>query len=66
MNCKEAVIAATKIIHGVHDELKDKDWELELSWLCDESGNRHERVPNDLKEKAENEAKQSLEEAMKS
>lgn len=31
-------------IYGVHDEAKDKDFELELSWVCDESKRQHEKV----------------------
>jgi 20S proteasome subunit alpha 7 len=28
--------------------VKDKEFELELSWVCDESNRRHERVPADV------------------
>jgi hypothetical protein len=31
-------------IYGVHDEAKDKDFELEMSWVCDESNRQHEKV----------------------
>lgn len=31
-------------IYGVHDEAKDKAFELELSWVCDESNRQHEKV----------------------
>uniref|UniRef100_A0A0E0KQP1 Proteasome subunit alpha type n=2 Tax=Oryza punctata TaxID=4537 RepID=A0A0E0KQP1_ORYPU len=30
-------------VYGVHDEAKDKDFELELSWVCDESKRQHEK-----------------------
>lgn len=31
-------------IYGVHDEAKDKAFELEMSWICDESNREHQRV----------------------
>ena len=31
-------------IYAVHDEAKDKAFELEMSWICDESNREHERV----------------------
>ncbi len=36
-------------IHVGHDDLKDKPFELELSWVCAESGWRHEVVPEELR-----------------
>lgn len=41
----------------VHDEAKDKDFELEISWICEESKFRHEFVPADLFAEAEAAAK---------
>ena len=48
-------------IHKVHDEVKDKAYELELTWLCDESGRAHQHVPDDLAAAALAAAKASLE-----
>lgn len=31
-------------IYGIHDEAKDKDFELEMSWVCDESNRLHKKV----------------------
>ena len=31
-------------IFGVHDEAKDKAFELEMSWVCDESKRQHQKV----------------------
>ena len=45
MTCRELVKEAAKIIHIVHDEVKDKDFELELSWVCEESDGLHQAVP---------------------
>lgn len=47
-------------IYLVHDEVKDRHFELELSWVCKESGGRHQRVPKDLYEEAERYAKAAL------
>ncbi len=52
----------TDSIYAVHDDVKDKAFELELSWICQESNNLHKFVPNDLKEEAERYAKAALEE----
>lgn len=35
-------------IYKVHAENKDKDFELEVSWLCEASGNRFQPVPVDI------------------
>ena len=45
MTCRELVKEAAKIIHIVHDEVKDKDFELELSWVCAETNGLHQPVP---------------------
>lgn len=44
-------------IYNVHDDAKDKDFELELSWICAESKNLHQFVPKDIAEEAERLAK---------
>uniref|UniRef100_A0AAY3ZWI8 Proteasome subunit alpha type n=1 Tax=Denticeps clupeoides TaxID=299321 RepID=A0AAY3ZWI8_9TELE len=49
-------------IYIVHDEVKDKAFELELSWVGEVTKGRHELVPKDIKEEAEKYAKESLEE----
>jgi len=38
------IIIVSSSIYGVHDEAKDKDFELEMSWVCDESNRQHEKV----------------------
>ncbi|KAH7679234.1 Proteasome endopeptidase complex protein [Dioscorea alata] len=42
--CREGVIEVAKIIYGVHDEAKDKAFELEMSWVCEESNRQHQKV----------------------
>ncbi|KAG6481105.1 hypothetical protein ZIOFF_057697 [Zingiber officinale] len=62
MTCREGVIEVAKIIFGVHDEAKDKAFELEMSWVCDESNRQHQKVPDELLEQAKAAAKAALEE----
>jgi 20S proteasome subunit alpha 7 len=45
----------------VHDDAKEKDFELELSWIGDETNGLHLPVPKDLFEEAEKAAKAALE-----
>uniref|UniRef100_A0A8C4S9B4 Proteasome subunit alpha type n=1 Tax=Erpetoichthys calabaricus TaxID=27687 RepID=A0A8C4S9B4_ERPCA len=61
MACRELVREVAKIIYIVHDEVKDKAFELELSWVGEVTNGRHEFVPRDIKEEAEKYAKESLE-----
>jgi len=62
MTAREAIKEAAKIIYAVHDDAKDKAFELELSWVCAETNNLHTFVPKDLQEEAEKYAKAALEE----
>jgi 20S proteasome subunit alpha 7 len=48
-------------IHLVHDDAKEKEFELELSWIGDETNGRHVPVPRDLFEEADRKAKEALE-----
>lgn len=48
-------------IYLVHDELKDKNFELELSWVGKHTNGRHERVPENIFSEAERSAKQAME-----
>jgi len=60
MTCREAVKHVARIIYGVHDDVKDKEFELEMSWICDESNHVHQTVPKELQAEAEKEAKAAL------
>ena len=60
LTCEEAVKHAALIIHTVHDEVKDKDFELEMSWISPASKGRHVPVPKALLAQAETEAKEKL------
>jgi len=62
MTCRELIKEAAKIIYIIHDEIKDKAFELELSWVCEETEGKHRFVPKDLYAEAETFAKKALEE----
>ncbi|KAF8504219.1 20S proteasome subunit [Gautieria morchelliformis] len=61
LTTREAVMEAARIIYLVHDDAKDKEFELEMSWIGDETEGRHLAVPSDLKEEAERRAKEAIE-----
>lgn len=64
MTSREGVIAVAKIIYGVHDEAKDKSFELEMGWVCDESKREFQRIPADLLAEAKEAAQKAQEEDM--
>ena len=45
----------------VHDDAKEKDFELELSWVGSETNGIHQPVPKDLYDEASRKAKEALE-----
>ncbi|ROV96587.1 hypothetical protein VMCG_07764 [Cytospora schulzeri] len=58
---EEAVKHAARIINLAHDDNKDKEYELEMSWISNHDGptkGRHEEVPKALREEAERLAKE--------
>ncbi|TGZ65859.1 hypothetical protein CRM22_005644 [Opisthorchis felineus] len=63
LSSNDLVKEAAKIIYTVHDEIKDKNFELDLSWVGECSGGVHQMVPESLFQEAEAFAKQALEEA---
>jgi len=62
MDCSALIKEAAKIIYVVHDEVKDKSFELELSWVGKHTNGLHQRVPASVFAEAEKYAKESLEE----
>jgi len=62
MTCAELIKEAAKIIYQVHDEVKDKMFELELSWVGEFTEGVHKRVPDNVHEEAERFAKSAMEE----
>lgn len=54
---------AARIIYVAHEDSKDKDFELEMSWVSSVDGRtkgRHEQVPSSLLEEAERRAKKAM------
>ena len=49
LTCADLVKEAAKIIYMVHDEVKDKMFELELSWVGDFSNGVHQKVPDNVR-----------------
>lgn len=64
MSLVDAVKEAARIIYLAHEDSKDKDFELEMSWVSSVNGptkGRHEEVPKELFDEAEGAAKAFLE-----
>jgi len=57
LTCRQAVVEIAKIIYDVHDDVKDKEFELEMSWVCAETQGFHKFIPADLLADAERQAK---------
>jgi 20S proteasome subunit alpha 7 len=60
LSAAEAVKHVARIVYATHDE-KDKEFECELSWICDASGGEFKRVPKNLVDEAVEAAKAALE-----
>ena len=64
LSLHDGVKEAARIIYVAHEDTKDKEFELEMSWISDLQGptkGRHLEVPAELREEAEKLAKKSLE-----
>ncbi|KAK9804513.1 hypothetical protein WJX73_002043 [Symbiochloris irregularis] len=61
LSCADGVKEIAKILHQVHEE--EKPFELELSWICEASGNEFRRVPADVVAEADRLAKAALDES---
>jgi 20S proteasome subunit alpha 7 len=60
----EGVKEAARIIYVAHDDNKDKEFELEMTWISNLDGptkGRHEEVPKDILEEVERLAKKAVE-----
>jgi len=56
-----SLLTVNHSIYLVHDDAKEKDFELEMSWIGDETGGVHLPVPKELRDEAEQKAKAALE-----
>ena len=64
LTLKDAVMEAARIIYVAHEDSKDKEFELEMTWISALDGptkGQHQEVPKELFEEAEKAAKKSLE-----
>ncbi|KAI0921354.1 hypothetical protein AcW1_004647 [Taiwanofungus camphoratus] len=61
LSTREAVIEAARIIYLVHEDAKEKEFELEMSWIGDETDGVHLPVPKDLLREASRKAQEGLE-----
>lgn len=59
MTCQEVLFYVAKIMYKVHDE-KDKDFELECSWITDATNYEFQMVPRQLVQKAQDDAKKAI------
>merc|ERR1712227_47540 len=59
LTVEEGLKHAARIIHSVHDEGKDRSFELELTWVTRDNP-KHGRVPVDVAKAAEDAAKAEL------
>ncbi|KAG8931142.1 hypothetical protein FRC02_003166 [Tulasnella sp. 418] len=64
LTTREAVYESARIIHLVHDDAKDKDFELEVSWIGPETNGLHLPIPKDLWQEADKRAREALDEEM--
>jgi 20S proteasome subunit alpha 7 len=49
---RQACVEIAKILYKLHDDVKDKPMELELSWVCEESDRKHVAVPAEIRDAA--------------
>ncbi len=64
LSLQDGVKEAARIIYVAHQDSKDKEFELEITWISGHDGptkGRHVDVPSDLKAEAERLAKKALE-----
>jgi len=64
LSLQDGVKEAARIIYVAHADNKDKEFELEMTWISNLEGptkGRHEEVPKEILEEAERLAKKALE-----
>ena len=57
----QAILIKLASIHLVHEDNKEKEFELEMSWMGEETQGIFLTVPKDLHQEAEEKAKAALE-----
>ncbi|KAL9048588.1 MAG: hypothetical protein Q9162_007637 [Coniocarpon cinnabarinum] len=61
LSLEEGVKEAAKIILIAHEDNKDKEFEVEMTWVGRRTGGRHEEVPEGTRKEAEEWAKRVIE-----
>lgn len=64
LSLEQGVKEAARIIYVAHEDSKDKEFELEMTWISNRDGptkGRHEQVPKEILEEAEKAAKKAME-----
>ncbi|KAI4273282.1 MAG: hypothetical protein LQ337_004752 [Flavoplaca oasis] len=64
LSLEQGVKEAARIIYAAHEDSKDKEFELEMSWISSSDGptkGRHEQVPKEILDEAENFATRAME-----
>jgi len=64
LSLHDGVREAARVIYVAHEDSKDKEFELEMSWISSTGGptkGRHQEVPKSLLDEAEKAAKKSME-----
>ena len=59
ITCREAVQHIARIVYKLHDAVKDKEMELEMSWICSDSKRMVQSVPAELAQQAVQLAKEA-------
>lgn len=59
IKARDAVKEIARILYKLHDEAKEKELEVELSWVCEESNRKHVFVPAEVREEAVRIAKEA-------
>ncbi|KAH6691541.1 proteasome component C1 [Plectosphaerella plurivora] len=63
ISLEQGIKEAARIMYVAHDDNKDKEFELEMSWISDVDGptkGRHEEVPKTLRQEAERLAQKAV------
>jgi len=60
LDSRNALVLAAKVLLTVHDDVKDKQYEIEMSWISEATDWKTQIVPDDLRESAIAEAKNMI------
>lgn len=50
LTVREAAPKIAELVYKLHDDNKNKEFELEMTWVCDESDRKHVRIPEDYRQ----------------